>query len=440
VSAATSDGLLRLRERARALDTAWLASLVVVLAGIGAPWFLRALDLDLAPVLWTAFGFGVYQLLAAAIRDRLVSRRAFVTALALVRASMVVLLAILWHRVGGLDHPSFLLAFFVPVTAGGVLLARREALATAGFSFAAAGMVAAAESAELRWYLFQIGFPIESLSRLLPSRLPGRAEPFPGLATGPAFQLTFLVAFGLMLLAAPVLAELAAREMLRLSARRRMAQAAQPEAEGVFQAALRADPVPTVLVYSDTAQVVDASRAFVNQMLLAPEDLEGRTLFELLAFADAKAVRELLSCPSGELAFCGYRIGPEARVAHVRSYRVKIGSDEYACVSVRDQNELFHLSKALDGLEDAMLVIREEREVAYFNEAAQRLFAGVHFGMDAGSLLEVPGEPRDWWAPREESERETRAQLHGRSFQVRSMAARPDGAAGPLTLIRLRAA
>jgi PAS domain-containing protein len=185
------------------------------------------------------------------------------------------------------------------------------------------------------------------------------------------------IAVALMLLAVTLLAPLAAREWVRRLARGHAGHGAWIGTEAVMQAVFRADPVPTVLIHMDTAQVVEASRSFIDQMLRRPEDLDGKSLFELLVFSDPQAVRSLLSGSSGELPFCAYRTFAEERVARVRFYRIPGNGEDYACVSVLDQGELFQLSKALDRLDEALLVIRDGREIAYFNDAAGRLFSGL---------------------------------------------------------------
>jgi PAS domain-containing protein len=427
--------LLALRERSRALDAAWLGTLAVALLSVAVAWFLRALDIDLSPVVWSVFAFALVHFLGASAVERLRSRMAFAVAVRALRACSVVLLAVLWHMVGGLDNPSFLLLFLVPSVASAVLAGRGEALLTATLSLAAALAVASGESAELRWYLFQLGLPLEELAGLLSRVLPARPEPFPGLSTGPAFQLTLLLVFGVTLPASVLLAERLVRQRLRLAARERGAGTGI-EGEGLFQAAIREEPIPTVLVYADTAQIVEASRSFVNQMLLDTESIQGRTLFDRLAFAEPEAVRALLGKRSAELPFCAYRVGAEERVARVRSYRVHFGEETYACLSLADQNELFYLSSAFDALREGFLVIRDDREIAYFNSEARRLFPGLHFGMDAGSLLDAPERPREWWVG--DGGETVHARLSGRAFEVRSLAARPPGSAEDLRLVCLR--
>ena len=424
-----------LREQSRALDMAWLGAVIAGIASLAVPWFLRALNLNLAPLLWSVFGYALFHLMAVSAAERLKDQRALRLASGAVRLASLVFLALLWHISGGLDNPVFLLAFCVPAVASGVLFGRAAALATAALSVAAVGAVASFESGELRWYLNQLGLPIAGLPNL------GGAQPFPGLVTGPAFQLTLLLSFAVLLPAAALLTERVARQRARLLTRDRTVREAQEELAALFQAALRADPTPTVIVHPDSGQVVDASQSFVNQMLLERTDLERRTLFELVRFSDPEAVRRLLGEHSGELGFCAYHVGSEARVACLRSHHLNHGAEVYACVRVADQNEIFYLTRAFDALEQPVMVIRDGRYLAYFNGAAERAFpVGLHFGMDVAPLLESPDLAPDWWSPGGKAEHEARGELAGRSFDVSSASVTPAGAAAKLTLVRLRPA
>jgi PAS domain-containing protein len=236
-----------------------------------------------------------------------------------------------------------------------------------------------------------------------------------------------LLAVALAVMAVTLLAPLVAREWLRRLGRGHVQHGAWIGTETVMQAVFRADPIPTVLIHMDSARVVEASRSFIDQMLRRPEDVEGKSLFELLEFSDPQAVRRLLSGSFGELPFCAYRIGTAERVARVRFYRIRGNGEDYACVSVLDQNELFQLSKALDGLDEALLVIRDGREIAYFNNAARR-------------LLEVAGQPLDRWTEGKGRDHKIRAELGGLTFDVRSVDTLPPGTGQPFTLLRLRSA
>jgi hypothetical protein len=151
---------------------------------------------------------------------------------------------------------------------------------------------------------------------------------------------------------------------------------------------LREDPTPTVVVYADTGQIVDASRGFLNQMLLTRNVLAGGTLFDRLSFSDERSIRSLLGKRSGELPFARYAVRGEWRTAGIRCHRLQVGNVEYASLTFVDRNEVSYLWNVCNALDHPMLVVRHEREVVYFNAAAERVCRDLHFGMDVTELLE----------------------------------------------------
>lgn len=389
-----SASLAALRARSRFMETTWLATLLVALVALAAPWYLRSLDIQLGTALWCAVGYVAVVSLLGLAQERISGRRALLASAWAGQVVGVVFFALLWHLVGGVENPIFLLAFFIPIATASVLLPRALAAGTTLLAVAAALGVAVAESAELRWYLIQLGIPIERLAFVPRAALP---SPFRGAATGPAFQLTGLALFGVLLPATFVTCERLAARLSRVARREAVAaHALAGEAQALFQAALQAQPAPSVLVYADSAEVVEASRSFVNQMLLRPDAVAGRPLTELLRFADPEAVLGLLALPKGELSFCAYAVGEERRMARVRCYRFGFGHEQFACLSLEDRDALFYLSHALDGLDDPVLLVRDGGQVAYHNRAALHAFPGLHFGGDAAELLGAQAEPALW--------------------------------------------
>ncbi|MGH8699768.1 MAG: hypothetical protein ACREVR_01145, partial [Burkholderiales bacterium] len=146
-------GLVALRERKRVFDDVWLVTLFVVLLAIAVPWFLRLLDVPLGPVAWSLFGFGALYLVLSLWGDRLESPAVMLAIIGLVQATGVLFLGLVWHLAGGAQNPVFLLAFAVPVVAGGMLLPHWQAHATAVLSVLTVLTVVLMNAPELRWYL-----------------------------------------------------------------------------------------------------------------------------------------------------------------------------------------------------------------------------------------------------------------------------------------------
>lgn len=148
-----------LRERKRLLDDAWLLTLFVILLATAVPWFLRIMELDLAPLAWSLFGFGLIYLATALTADRLQDRRSLLLILGALQAVGVLFLGFLWHYAGGLQNPMFLLVFVLPVV-GGSLISRWQSYTSALLAAAAVAAVTFVEAPELWWYVAQMGLPV----------------------------------------------------------------------------------------------------------------------------------------------------------------------------------------------------------------------------------------------------------------------------------------
>ena len=376
---------LSLRERKRLLDGGTVAILTTVFVAIAIPWFLRVLPIDLALATRAAFAYLVVYLGAAALTNRLRTVRALGVAVLALQGSAICFLGLLWHLAGGLQTPMFLAAFCLPVIASGIVLPRRAAYGAALWSVLVVGLLALAESSDLRWYLFQLGFAVDRIARFLPP-LPQRSEPFPGLVGSPAYLFVIVFSFAIFEFGCAALATSLARALRHLTDRLTASRAADGEASGLLTATLRAASTPEVLIFSDTGQVVLASDSFLRAMVLHGEDLVGRDLFELIGFAESGTVRALLRA-GGDMPFCRYIVGKEPRVTNLRVDPFCYGNAPYARVSFTDRTDLFYLQSAFQAIEEAIIVIGADDRLRYANPAAEALFGELYFGMDASTGL-----------------------------------------------------
>jgi hypothetical protein len=383
-------------ERRRGLEAGWLATFVVAFAVIGVSWLVGASDQNISGVLWTVFGCLLGGLALDTVLGRVQTQYGAAVIFEFGHAFKVVWLSVLWHLVGGIENPAFLIVFLLPVTTAGVLLMRRQALITAGLTVTMVTFLALCESSDLRWYLVQIGLPVEPLLSRLPHVAP-HVAPFRGEAVSPEFQFVALVVFTSLLVAAALLSCLLARRTVTLFERFLTASYAMDYSNDLVRSAVREDPHPTVVVYADSAQIVEVSRGFLNQMLLGRAALPGATLFDCLTFSEPRAIRELLARSAGELRFVRYRVGKEPRTAAFRCHRFRIGSVDYASVSLTERDELSYLWDVCHAVEHALLVVRNDREVVYFNAAAQRLCPALHFGMEPATFAKDLEGASAWW-------------------------------------------
>jgi hypothetical protein len=114
----TGELLIPLLERKRLLDTAWIVSLVSALGPVALLWFLSILEVDLERIAWTVFVYDVaYQAVATHV-DRMKYADAVSHVIRGLTIVSVVFLGALWHLVGGILNPMFLLIFTLPAPPG----------------------------------------------------------------------------------------------------------------------------------------------------------------------------------------------------------------------------------------------------------------------------------------------------------------------------------
>lgn len=438
VPAAQDELLVALRERKGLLDAVWISSFVVASMAVAIPWFVHVSDLHLAPAAWLAFGYALAHVAAAAAADRLRSARWLLGALQAHQAAGMLCLALLWHLSGGLENPTLLLVFSLPVAASGALLVRWQPYVTALLSVLAVSVVALVESPELRWYALQVGLPVGPLLRVLPTRLPWTAGWSGGLLSSPAYLFGLLTVFAALQVGSAILSGWLARQLERVHSKRATVEAAAARIGGLFQALFDAAPAPAVLVHADDGRIVQASEAFVKRMLLHGEDLAGRDLFEVLSFSEPGRIRGLLASAGGAARLCAYRVCEEPRLASVNARAVSHGGARYSLVTIQDLTELYYLEGALDGVEDALLILGSDDRLRYASPGAQALFGEIYFGMEASQALAAPGLPQSWWRAEAATSEEGELRIGGDSYRVERATTRVPVEAEPLALLKLR--
>ena len=419
-----------LRERKRLLDGVFVLTVAVAFTAVAVSWFLRIFDLDLTRAARGAFLLALAYAAATVAADRLRGRHGLAAALMLLQLAGLVGLALLWHRVGGVENPMFLLAFFLPVGAGAILLGGWQPLVLASTAVASAAAVALAESAGLRFDVIQLAPPVQWLIRFLPST---HSAIVGGPGTPPGAQLVALGTFAALQLGFVLLIRALARYSLVLQARTPTAVSALDEGDPLFGAVAKASLAPTAVVFTDSAQVVRCSDSFRERMLLHGEDLAGRSLFELVRFAQPERVRALL-VTGGELPFCFYDVGPEPRVARLRVDAVSHRGTRYANVVLHDLIDLFYLKAALDGTEEPLMLIGKDERLRYFNRAASRLLGELYFGQEAADVLgPVLGDRTSRGA----GPRKSRVELRGRPYSALAVEVRTPDQGEVVTILRL---
>jgi diguanylate cyclase (GGDEF)-like protein len=182
----------------------------------------------------------------------------------------------------------------------------------------------------------------------------------------------------------------------RLDARIQTSHQMLNEVQGLFHAVLTAEPDPSIIVYADSLQMVQASDTFFKRMLVRPSQIIGKSLFDIVRFDHPEEIRKALADTRGTLPFCIYHVDGELRIANVTFHRTEHQGAAYIYVAWQEVTDLYYLQSAFDAVDDPLVVVGTDRRVQYANRTAHEVFGDLHFGMEvdaAPRLKEVFEQP-----------------------------------------------
>lgn len=429
------DDLPAARDAKRLGDDSTLLLLLAIAMVVAVPWFLRDLDINLAPVTWSIFIYASASLLVSRLADSLTSGAALRWVIAAMQAANVIFAAWIWHLAGNLQHPLFLLILVLPVTIVGWTLKPAQAMMLTLVAVAAVGSVALVNSPELRWYLAQMGMPVV----LLPEGIGyGASRPFPSVELPASYQFLLLVTFALAMATVTLAVQSAAALLVRAQSRLRASQHALEDAQTLAVELLQVSPHPAALVYTDNFNIAYASASFLEEMLLLPESLQEKNLFSLVAFSYPEIIEKLIASDGGEVPFVVYHVNAETRMAKIVVRPIEHGGVRYAAVFIHAATDQFYHDAALDAVAQAIIVIGDDRCIRYCNLATRTMFPNLHPGMGAATSLRQTDAAEDWWELGQRLRRERPVVLAGRNFQATCVGVRIPGEEARATVVLLQ--
>ncbi|HYH08239.1 MAG TPA: hypothetical protein VEK11_14380 [Thermoanaerobaculia bacterium] len=328
----TAAGIETLRAQTRWLARFVAGTMVLMFVAVALPWLLRMIEVELAPLAWTMTAFATIHAALVIAADHVRSRTAMLRLLYAVPLLGVACMAVLWHYGGGIGHPALAVPMVLPVLAAGALPRVRFAYDVALYSVFVVVATVMISSPDFGWYVTQLGVPGAAIGRVAGEALIVR-EPFPGATTTPAAAFLFVVTFAAVQIAAAVVATRVGTFVRRREELTERIETTQPDTLPAIAAERM--PIASVLVIAGTGQIVQASKHFIQRMLLHNEPVVGRELFEVIRFADAGTVRQLFD-EGGALEECRYAVGPEERIADVRAETFEHDGVTYANVVIED--------------------------------------------------------------------------------------------------------
>jgi len=407
--------------RVHLLDDLWLLAIFAILFAAGLPWLVSSFDIQLGPALLgllalAAIHVGFTVLTAAPAPGMNRGRR---LALALLHALGVVVVALIWHYVGGIHNPAFLLVFALPVV-GAIFLSRWQPYAIAILAVLAVSLVALAESPELRWYASGLAPQAAWLTGLFGGATEGN-EAFAGFYAPPGYFLVLLQVFAVLMAACAFAAEHLGTVFDRLHTALAAARAEAERGQELWANLIAELPLPALLVDCRTHQVVSAS-AELDTVSADGAPAGGRKLTEAIHFSYPEIVEELVNGMGGRADPVVIHRGDELALTRIRVQHIPYKGRRLALILIEETTAAFAVRSALDVAEQAIVVVGSRDRVLAYNRPALALFSATRVGADAAALLSQPEAPPRWWEPGLSGRRKMHMRISPRVFQVTSTA------------------
>jgi len=421
MNATVSTRLLSIEDRdqpqIQLLDDLSLLTIFAVLLAIALPWFVSSFDIDFAGATWAVLALGAIQVALTSLAGLRGTSAVWANrARALLHATGVVVIGIVWQHAGGLQNPMFLGVFVLPVICAS-FVSRWQPYVTAVLGIVVAATVALSQAPELRWYATGLGSVWAWFASLVGT---GATEntPFLGFYAPSGYGVVLLEVFAILMFVCAVAAEYFGTVFERLHAHLAVARSEAERGQELWTALIERVPVPALLVDADTLQVICASDHLAPTMCLADTPVVGRSLFESIRFSYPDIVQELITGVDGVAYPSMIRVAEQLRATEVRVQHVANKGRRFALVIIDDKTEAFCAKAALDAADDAVLVVDVQGHVIAFNKPARGLFAAADVGAEAARVLAHPGSGVRWWEPGLAGRRKLHVELHRRVYLV----------------------
>ncbi|HEY6516278.1 MAG TPA: hypothetical protein VIY50_09050, partial [Steroidobacteraceae bacterium] len=404
--------------RVHLLDDLWLLAIFAILAAAGVPWLLSSFAIQIGAAL-----LGLLALAAIHVGFTLLTaptpgiNRGRKRALAVLHAIGVVVVAVIWHYVGGVHNPAFLLVFVLPVT-GAIFLSRWQPYAIAILAILAVAGVALADSPELRWYASGLAPQAAWLTGIFGGAT-SATQPFPGFYAPPGYFLVLLEVFAVLMVACAFAAEYLGTVFDRLHTDLAAARAEAGRGQELWTSLIEELPLPAALVDTRTLQVVSESGELATVSVDGLPAV-GRKLAEAIHFSYPEIVEDLVNGTGGMAEKVVLRRGSELFLARFRVQHIPYKGRRLALILVEEMTVAFAIRAALDVAEQAILIVDSQDRVLAFNKPALALCATTRVGADAAALLAQPEAPPRWWEPGLAGRRKMQMRIVPRLFQVTS--------------------
>ena len=384
--------LLEYRRRKVTFDSTWTLGIVLAAVIVIASWYLRLIQIDVAPVIWTLGGLAAAQYGANALAERCVSIEALRWYAIASHVLGVGGMAVAWHLIGGLQQPTFPLLVLLPLLSGAAIFNFwQHQFATVALLLMLLSGVALSPDAN-SFIEQRYGFDLGMLA-VLPQWLPRSSVVFADVNTTPAYNLMMMGTTALLAIALSASARAIVSVYSRDNERTQSLQAELNKAQQLNLEMITHAPTSEVLLASTTGRIVHASERF-SETFGASNAVTGKFLLDCVTFAYPAVIKRLMATGGEEIQ--GANVAGREVVLRVRAGYIDLGSAQVVRLSLESCDDICWRG-AVDALTEPVFAVNGRGNVIFLNRSAVTMFGAQAEGSEASSLFDADRNLARWW-------------------------------------------
>jgi PAS domain-containing protein len=418
-----------LRRHKVTFDNTWrltivLATLLAILC-----WYLRLVQLDIAPVIWTLAGLALAQPALGALARRTSSPGRLQWLALWTQLLGTLLLGVGWHLFGGLQQPLFPLFIILPMLPAALLLGfwQQQLALLALLAVLVSGVLLSPDTNSF----MEARYGVRLGALELPSWLPHSRVAFADVNTSPSYDLMLVITVAVIGVTVTAMARSLVSIFSGGGARVDRLESELARLEQLNAQLVARAPSAAAVVDAGSGRIVRASERFARAFGL--HDPAGQFLLDAIAFHYPTVIKQLLQTGGEQVQ--GATLDGREQSLRVRAEVLESGASQLTALDVETFAEP-GLRAEIDAVDEPLFAVTAAGHIALPNLAAAELLGAGAEGLPAAAVFEESST--GWWhiAPLDSARRILRRGSQNYLVSIRRRRVVPS--IGELTFVRLQ--